>query len=67
MENPVKIDDLEVPVFLETHIYLRKFPTKSTQIRKAMPKISSLTLKVSYQLISLIPKMWDLWEKVAYP
>ncbi len=29
MENPIKVDDLGVPLFLETPIYLQQTPSKA--------------------------------------
>ena len=63
MENPIKMDDLEVPVFLETHIYLRKFPKKIY----SNPDSYAKNLIPHFKMIKRYPKMWDLLEKGSIP
>ena len=37
MENPIKMDDLGVPLFLETPIWIKKKRCKVTQLSKKSP------------------------------
>ena len=65
-ENPIKMDDLEVPLFQETTIYIYLYLSISLSLSlkviittKMMTKGVSLCVKGAYTTVSMTPMSWS--------